>query len=96
MIGLETRMLLRHYLAQGMSKAAIARKVGINERTIRRWIASGELDRDLDEPPRCMPRPRRSTKLEPYEALIQTRLHAYPELSSVRLLEEQEMCVSSQ
>lgn len=88
MIGLETHMLLRHYLAQGMSKAAIARKLDINERTIRRWIASGELDRDLDEPPRYAPRPTRPTKLDPFKALINARLEAYPELSAVRLLEE--------
>lgn len=88
MIGLETRMLLRHYLAQGMSKAAIARRLGISERTIRRLIAAGELDRDLDEPPRYRPRPPAPTKLDPFKALIRTRLEAYPELSAVRLLEE--------
>lgn len=88
MIGLETHMLLRHYLDQGLSKAAIARRLGISERTIRRWIAAGELDRDLDEPPRYAPRPPVETKLDPYKALIQERLEAYPELSAVRLLEE--------
>ena len=45
MIGRETRVLLRHYLEQGMSKAAIARQVGINPRTVYRWIAAGQLDR---------------------------------------------------
>ena len=34
MIGRETRVLLRHYLEQGMSKAAIARELGINRRTV--------------------------------------------------------------
>lgn len=88
MIGLETRMLLRHYLAQGLPKAAIARRLSISDRTIRRWIKSGELDRDLGEPPRYKPRPPRPTKLDPYKGLIRTRLEAYPELSAVGLFEE--------
>jgi DNA-binding transcriptional regulator LsrR (DeoR family) len=40
---------MRHYLDQGLSKAAIAELLGINRRTISRWIAAGELDRDLEE-----------------------------------------------
>jgi len=87
-IGLETRMLLKHYLAQGLSRAAIARRLGINERTIRRWIKAGELDRDLDEPPRYAQRPAVATKLDPYKEILRTRLDAYPDLSAVRLLEE--------
>ena len=48
MIGRETRVLLRHYLEQGLSKAAVARWVGVSERTVHRWIAAGQLDRELD------------------------------------------------
>ena len=88
MIGLEAHMLLRHYLAEGLSKADIARRLGINARTIRRWIVAGELDRDLDEPPRYKPRPPRPTKLDPYREIVRTRLADYPELSAVRLFEE--------
>lgn len=88
MIGLETHVLLRHYLAEGLSQAAIAQRLGISERTIRRWIAAGELERDLDVPPRYKRRPPRPTKLGPYEPLIRARLAAYPELSAVRLFEE--------
>ena len=51
MIGRETRVLLRHYLEQGMSKAAIARQLGVNRRTVHRWIAAGQLDRELDGEP---------------------------------------------
>lgn len=81
-------MLLRHYLGEGLSHAAIARRLGISDRTIRRWIADGELDRDLDEPPRYKPRPPRATKLDPYREVIRTRLADYPELSAVRLFDE--------
>jgi transposase len=89
LIGLETRVLLRHYLDQGLSRAAIAREVGISERTIRRWIAAGKLERDLDaDPPRYSPRPPAPTKLDPFRELILARLEAYPKLSAVRLLEE--------
>ena len=48
MIGRETRMLLRHYLAQGASKSALARQLGISRDTIHRWIRDGDLDRDLE------------------------------------------------
>ena len=89
MIGRETRVLLRHYLEQGMSKAAIARQLGINRRTVHRWIAAGQLDRELDdEAVRYGPRRRRSSKLDPYKEIIDARLAEYPELSAVRLFDE--------
>jgi transposase len=85
----ETRMLLRHYLEQGMSKRALARKFGISPDTLYRWIRDGDLDRDLDERPvQYGPRPPVPTKLDRHKPLIQERLKAFPELSSVRLLEE--------
>ena len=68
MIGRETRVLLRHYLEQGMSKAAIARQVGINPRTVYRWIAAGQLDRELDDGAvRYGPRRSRPSKLDPVQ-----------------------------
>src|SRR5690606_36583963 len=88
LIGLERRVLLRHYLDQGLSKTAIAELLGINRRTISRWIAAGELDRDLDEPPRYKARPPVPKKHDPYKATIRKRLEDYPALSAVRLLEE--------
>ena len=88
MIGWESRVLFRHYLAEGLSKKAIAERLGISRKTVTRWIQNGDLDRDLEEPPRYGPRPVVPTKLDPYKATIQTRLEAYPKLSSVRLLEE--------
>jgi hypothetical protein len=38
MIGREKRMLLRHYLEQGVSKSALARQLGISRDTIHRWV----------------------------------------------------------
>ena len=89
MIGRETRMLLRHYLAQGASKSALARQLGISRDTIHRWIRSGDLDRDLDTTSvRYGPRRPVPTKLDTYKAIIEARLAAYPQLSAVRLLAE--------
>jgi transposase len=87
--GLERRVLLRHYVEQGWSKAAIARELGLDRGTIYRWIASGQLDRDLDaERVRYRPRPPRPGQLDPYKPVIQARLAEYPALTSMRLLAE--------
>jgi transposase-like protein len=80
-------MLLRHYLEQGTSKSALARKLGVHRDTIHRWIRDAELDRYLDgEPVRYGPRRGVSTRLDAYKVIIETRLAAYPQLSAVRLL----------
>jgi transposase len=89
MIGRETQMLLRHYLEQGTSKSALARRLGISRDTIHRWIRAGDLERDLDATlVRYGPRPAVPTKLDAYKGIIEARLAAYPQLSAVRLLEE--------
>jgi transposase len=89
MFGRETRMLLRHYLEQGTTKSALARELGVSRDTIHRWLREGELDRELDDlQVQYGPRRPTPTKLDPYRAIIETRLAAYPALSAVRLLEE--------
>ncbi|MBM4231290.1 MAG: IS21 family transposase [Gammaproteobacteria bacterium] len=89
MFGRETRMLLRHYLEQGTSKSALARRLGVHRDTIYRWIRDGELDRDIDgEAVRYGPRRPVATKLDAYRPIVEARLAAYPRLSAVRLLEE--------
>jgi transposase len=89
MFGRETRMLLRHYLEQGTSKSALARKLGVHRDTIHRWIRAGELDRDLDgEVVRYGPRRPVATKLDAYKPIVEARLAAYPQLSAVRLFDE--------
>jgi transposase len=86
--GWDTLVLLKHYLESGLSKAAIARQLGVSRRVVYHWITTGQLDRELSgtQPPRR--RTARGTKLARYEALIQERLTTYPALSAVRLLEE--------
>ncbi len=89
MIGWERRVILRHYLEQGMTKTELAERFGISRQTIHRWIRAGELARDLDEETmRYGPRPPVPTKLDPYRAIIRSRLAEYPELTAVRLYAE--------
>ena len=40
MIGREKRVLLRHYLEQGMNKAGIARDLGVSRRTVYHCLDS--------------------------------------------------------
>ena len=49
MYGREQRVLLRHYLERGLSKAEVARELGVSRRTVYHWIESGEVDRELDD-----------------------------------------------
>lgn len=87
MIEWERRVLLKHYLDEGLTPTEIARELGISRQTIHRWVRSGELDRDVSEV-RYKPRPPVPTKLDPYKLIIQERLAEFPELTAVRLLEE--------
>jgi transposase-like protein len=51
----EHRVLLRHYLEQGLSKAEIARTLVVSRRTLYYWIDSGQVDRGLEEGPHSIP-----------------------------------------
>ncbi len=82
MLSKEEVIVLRHYLQQGLSKTAIAKRLGMSRRTVQRYAASGE------EEPKYGPRPPRFSILEPYKQYLEERLEVYPELSAVRLLAE--------
>ena len=87
MYGREKRVLLRHYLEQGLKKTELAQKLGLHRRTIYHWIETGQLDRELDdELVRYKPRPAVAKKLDPYCGIIQARLEEFPRLSAKRLL----------
>jgi len=89
MHGSERHVLLRHYLETGLTKTAIAERLGLDRSTIHRWIRVGELDRDLDdEAVHYHPRPPRPSKLDPYRPLLEQRLADYPELTAIRLFAE--------
>ena len=89
MHGWEIRMLLKHYLEQGVSKAELSRRFGVNPRTIYSWIKTGQLDRDLSAGARVYAsRPPVAHKLDPYKGIIDARLEAFPKLSAKRLFDE--------
>ncbi len=86
MIPWEKRVILKHYLEQGVSISVLAAQLGIGRRTIHRWIREGQLDRDVDAGEACYTaRPPRPHKLDAYTELIRTRLDVYPKLSATRL-----------
>jgi transposase len=86
--GWDTLVLLRHLLDEGLSKTAIAARLGVSRRVVYHWLATGQLDRDLSAVPPPRRAAPRATKLDAYKPLIDERLAAYPELSAVRLLAE--------
>jgi transposase len=89
MYGREKRVLLRHYLEQGLTKTELAQKLGLHRRTIYHWIETGQLDRELDdELVRYTPRPAVVKKIDPYCGIIQARLEEFPRLSAKRLFDE--------
>jgi len=89
MIGWKKRVLLKHYLDQGMTKTDVAELFGVHRRTIHHWIQTGQLDRDLSAGSvRYGPRPPVPSNLDPYKGIIQARLDTFPELTAVRLFEE--------
>lgn len=89
MIKWEIRVLLKHYLDQGVRKAAIARQLGIDRRTINRWIAEGQLEREVETGQVLRPvRERKPSKLEAFKPIIHARLELYPGLTAVRLFDE--------
>ena len=89
MHGWETRMLLKHYLDRGVSKAELSRRFGVSRRTIHEWVVTGQLDRDLSsDGSRYSPRPPVPHKLDPYAGIIDSRLEEFPGLSAQRLFDE--------
>jgi transposase len=67
---------------QGLSPTAIARRLGIDRKTVRRYIARGL------EPPAYGPRPKPPRSTDAFVAYLRERLAAYPALTAVRLWRE--------
>jgi transposase len=67
---------------QGVGIAVIARRTGLDRKTVRKVIANGL------EPPVYGPRQPKATKLKPFEAYLRERLTAVPELTGRRLHRE--------
>src|SRR6201994_1083485 len=67
---------------QGVSISAIARRVQLDRKTVRRYIAQGL------EPPSYGPRQPRTTQLRAFEPYLRERLAAFPQLTGRRLHRE--------
>lgn len=67
---------------QGLSVRAIARRLGLDRNTVRKYLRTGL------QAPRYGPRVAMSSLLDPYRAYLQQRLTAFPELTATRLLRE--------
>lgn len=68
---------------QGLSPTAIARQLGIDRKTVRKYIARG-----MDDPPNYRAQPRRPRRTDDFLPYLRERLAADPGLSAVRLLRE--------
>ena len=67
---------------QGLSVSAIARRVGVDRKTVRKYLERGL------EAPAYGPREPRPGKIEPFGEYLLQRVAAFPELSAKRLLRE--------
>ena len=82
MIQLGELIMILDLHRQGLSVSAIARRVGIDRKTARKYIERGL------EPPSYGPRQPRARRLEPFEAYLRQRVAAYPGLTASRLMRE--------
>lgn len=87
MYGWDTLVLLQHLLDEGLTKTAIAQRLGVSRGIVHHWIKTGQLTRDVDAAP-VRQAALRATKLDAYKPIITDRLTTYPELSAVRLFDE--------
>ena len=67
---------------QGLSVSAIARRTGLDRKTVRKYVESGL------EPPAYGPRQPRPTKVSPFEPYLRERVAVYPDLTGSRLHRE--------
>jgi len=75
-------MMILELHRQGLKVSAIARQLGIDRKTVRRYI-----DRGL-EPPTYGPRPHQPKSTDPFLPYLRERLAAFPGLTAVRLWRE--------
>ena len=67
---------------QGVSVSAIARQVGLDRKTVHKYIERGL------EPPAYGPRPPRASKVAPFSRYLRERLATFPQLTGRRLHRE--------
>ena len=75
-------MMILDLHRQGLKVAVIARQVGVDRKTVRKYIARGL------EPPGYGPRQPRARTIDKHVAYLRSRLEEYPGLTAQRLLRE--------
>jgi transposase len=82
MIKLGELVMILELHRQGLKVSAIARQLGLDRKTVRRYIERGL------EPPSYGPRPPQPRSTDPFLSYLHERLAAYPSLTAVRLWRE--------
>ena len=82
MVRLGEIVLIHVLKRQGLSLTAIARKVGLDRKTVRKYLERGL------EAPGYGPRSPRPQLVDPFKDYLRGRVIAYPDLSGARLLRE--------
>ena len=82
MVNLRELMMILELHRQGLKVSAIARQLGVDRKTVRKYIARGL------EPPAYGPRPVQQKSTDPFRPYLQDRLAAFPGLTAVRLCRE--------
>ena len=82
MVKLEGVVMILELHRQGLSVSEIARRSGLDRKTVRRYVERGL------EPPTYGPRKPRPTLLDPFTSYLRERVRTYPGLTGARLLRE--------
>ena len=82
MITLGENVLIHDFKRQGLSVSAIARKLGLDRKTVRKHLEVAIA------PPAYSPRAAQPRLIAPFEAYLRARITAWPDLSGKRLLRE--------
>src|SRR3954465_14329630 len=81
-VNLGELMMILELHRQGLTVSAIARQLGLDRKTVAKYLARGL------EPPAYGPRPPRVRATDPFVPYLRERLSAYPGLTAVRLWRE--------
>jgi transposase len=81
-VNLEGVVMILELHRQGLSSSEIARRSGLDRKTVRRYVERGL------EPPTYGPRKPRPTLLDPFTSYLRERVRTYPGLTGARLLRE--------
>ena len=82
MLKLEKIVMLQELKREGLSISAIARRTGLDRKTVRKLLGRGLAA------PAYSPREPRPRRLEPYEGYLAGKIETCPELSGLRLFRE--------